>query len=217
MTKTDISMRALATHLTKFDDQARPAWMYLKELFNLVKIKLNRQITIEYNLALEEQSYHRYKPFAQTYNREMGFQWEAYTNLKGYPQPREGEEWRYLNRNLLDHSNAITQSSNVTIEGDGYATQLLLLYKIYYDCHFVTSVYATEGKWGLMFRVKNLNNYMVFEAFKNETHGYKRIRRVVNGESLVISQVDDGGFRYNTWYTVMITMKKQEIQVYMME
>lgn len=38
-----------------------------------------------------------------------------------------------------------------------------------------------NGLWGIMFRVKDHQNYYAFECFRDEEGGFKRIVRVVNG------------------------------------
>jgi len=45
-----------------------------------------------------------------------------------------------------------------------------------------------------MFKVTDISNYYIFECFKSELLGYKRIKRVIGGEEMVLKQVNDGGF-----------------------
>lgn len=58
---------------------------------------------------------------------------------------------------------------------------------------------------GIVFRFKDYFNHYVFEISQKE--GFKRVRRLINGDSKVIAINQDGGFESDKWYRVIITMK----------
>lgn len=74
------------------------------------------------------------------------------------------------------------------------ASVLVLKYNDYYDGIFESNILLKDNdEAGFIFRFKNLFNYYCFEI-RQEGIGWKRIRKVTNGISKVISYVEDGGF-----------------------
>ena len=57
-----------------------------------------------------------------------------------------------------------------------------------------------EGIAGIAFRIKDPFTFYTFEISRK--HQFKRIRRVVNGQSKIICEKKDGGYRMHHWYRV---------------
>ena len=102
--------------------------------------------------------------------------------------------WDYTLGGLKGHDKAISQTSGreCMLEDSCFATMLVLKIFRFFDFVIKVSVsMQSEGIVGVMFRVEDSANYYVFEM---KSLDYKRIRRVVKGESTIIISKKDGGF-----------------------
>jgi hypothetical protein len=104
-------------------------------------------------------------------------------------------KWGYTTSGLKGHDRAISQTRDraCAAEKGCFATMLILKIFRFYDFKIKVSVNMDSlGMVGIMFRVEDMANYYVFEMKAME---FKRIRRVVKGQSSIVAFKKDGGFQ----------------------
>jgi len=88
--------------------------------------------------------------------------------------------------------------------------------KLYYDGKFKSAVMAkANGMFSIIFRAIDQENFYTFDCYKDDKHGFKRIRRFKNGVEKTLFKVDDGGFLLDTWYNVIVEMTGYQITIRM--
>lgn len=138
-----------------------------------------------------------------TYKEKYEYRLTQIYDIIDNPKANGGpSKWDYTSSGLKGHDKAISQTAPLecSLEDSCFATLLVLKIFRFYDFTLKTSVnMMSEGIVGIMFRVQDSANYYVFEMKGLE---YKRVRRVVRGESTTLVFKKDGGFNLDMWYRV---------------
>ncbi len=76
---------------------------------------------------------------------------------------------------------------------------MVLNYKRYYDGKFrVSFLGRATGRVGFAFRYIDQFNYYVFDMQRGPG-GFKRLRKFINGKSVNMAVIKDGGYLEDTW------------------
>ena len=163
----------------------------------LKRKRIERELNL---LQLEKLKILKYHPYLEEFNFLLEDLYEVYDNPSSINFP---SHWKYTKSNLNGHLNAITQVSAiecVDLQKGCTPTMLLLKYKDFYDCVIEISILMRgNGLVGVCFRVKDPFNFYIFEMKAGK---FKRIRKVIDGVSSVLIEIEDGGFKQNVWYKV---------------
>lgn len=149
-----------------------------------------------------------------TYKEKYEYRLTQIYDIIDNPKANGGpSKWDYTSSGLKGHDKAISQTAPLecSLEDSCFATLLVLKIFRFYDFTLKTSVnMMSEGIVGIMFRVQDSANYYVFEMKGLE---YKRVRRVVRGESTTLVFKKDGGFNLDMWYRVQIKAQKHKFTI----
>lgn len=104
------------------------------------------------------------------------------------------------------------QSSKIKSNGKRIASVFYLKNLELFDFSYKIDIFSASNKpAGIIFRMKDPYNFYAIEF--NQKNGYKKIFKSVDGVYTDLGIVKDGGLSQNQWFKVLITARKDLIQI----